>query len=295
MKMTVLLALFAWGCGGGYTKSSTPTTSPTAQNASVTGRYDIFLTSTNGNDPRSIFTNFTPTGTTFTGAANSVVCPKAMSQCVGDDSPIVSIIPTGSVSGSDITLTISYPSGAGADTVTIVGAATGPGKDITGSYTDSLGDAGTFMAFPSGVFFGGSDTHNGTLNSTPHPLAIAPTILIKLTEVHDAGFHVTGTATIMNLPCISSLTLTGEEVGDALKVSDESAKAHMLILPGSTNFLFSYSFDQDAPSCAGDFGFGTTTDPDPWGYVQPSHSRQQLVIPAAKRAFGRLRVSGDDV
>lgn len=73
----------------------------------------------------------------------------------------------------------------------------------------------------------------------------------------------------MNLPCISSLTLSGEEVGDALKVTDQSAKAHILILPGSTNFIFSYSFEPDAPRCAGDFGLGATTDPNPWDYLQP--------------------------
>jgi hypothetical protein len=273
MKKIVLLVLFASGCGGGYsqTPTSTPVTSPQPQNASLTGRYDIFLTSFNGNDPTSIFTNFTRTGTTFTGAADSVVCPKALSQCVGDDSPVISIIPSGTVSGVDVTITITFPGAAGVDTVMMVGAMTGPGKDITGTYTDTLGAAGTFSAFPSGVFFGGSNTHNGTFNSTPHPLSIAPTILITLTELHDAAFHVTGTATIMNSPCISSLTLTGEEVGDALKLADESAKVHFLIVPGSTNFLFSYSFDSDAPGCAGDFGLGTTTDPNPWDYLQPPH------------------------
>jgi hypothetical protein len=59
----------------------------------------------------------------------------------------------------------------------------------------SLGDAGTFTAFPSGVFFGGGDTHNGTFNSTPNPLPVASTILIKLTELHDAAFHLNGTRT----------------------------------------------------------------------------------------------------
>jgi hypothetical protein len=275
MKEIVLLALFASGCGGGYTpttpSTTTPPPTPGTQNALLTGRYDIFLTSTNGNDPTSIFTNFTRTGTTFTGAANSVVCRKDLSQCVGDDSPVVSIIPSGSVSGVDVTITITFPGVAGEDTVTMVGAATGSGNGISGTYTDSLGDAGTFTAFPSGVFFGGSDTHNGTFNSTPKPLPIAPTILIKLTELFDLGFHVTGTATILNSPCVSSLTLTGEEVGDAIKLTDEAAKAHILIVPGSTNFVFSYNFDSDAPRCAGDFGLGMTIDPDPWGYLQPSH------------------------
>ena len=273
MKGIWLFALLASGCGGGYLQTPAPVTTPTPgpQNSILNGRYDIFLTSTNGNDPTSIFTNFTLTGTTFTGAANSVVCPKALSQCVGDDSPVVSIIPSGSVSGVDVTITITFPGAAGEDTVTMVGAMTGPGEGITGTYSDSLGDAGTFQAFPAGVFFGGSDTHNGTFNSTPHPLAIAPTILFTVTELHDLGFHLTGTATILNSPCISSLTLTGEEVGDAIKLTDEAAKVHILIVPGSTNLIFSYSFEPDAPSCAGDFGLGMTTDPSPWDYLRPQH------------------------
>jgi hypothetical protein len=274
MKRIWLFALLASGCGSGYLQTPAPVTPPTPgpQDHILNGRNDIFLTSTNGNDSTSIFTNFTRTGTTtFTGAANSVVCPKDLSQCVGDDSPMASIIPSGTVNGVDVTITITFAGVAGKDTVTMVGAITGPGEEITGTYSDSLGDAGTFTAFPSGVFFGGSGTHNGTFNSTPHPLAIAPTILFTVTELHDLGFHLTGTATIMNSPCVSSLTLTGEEVGDAIKLTDEAAKVHILILPGATNLIFSYSFEPDAPSCAGDFGLGMTTDPSPWDYLQPQH------------------------
>jgi len=266
MKRIWLFALLASGCGSGYLQTPAPVTPPTPgpQDHILNGRNDIFLTSTNGNDSTSIFTNFTRTGTTtFTGAANSVVCPKDLSQCVGDDSPVVSIIPSGTVNGVDVTITITFPGVAGEDTVTMVGAETGPG-DISGTYTDSLGDAGTFIAFPSGVFLGGSGTHSGTFNSTPNPLAIAPTILFTFTELRDAGFHLTGTATIMNSPCISSLTLSGEEVGDAVKLTDQAAKAHILILPGAIDLAFSYSFEPDAPSCAGDFGLGMTTDPNPW-------------------------------
>jgi len=272
VKKIFLFALLASGCGGGYQQTpQTPplVTPPETQSAILTGRYDIFLTSGNGHDPTSIFTNLTLTGKTFTGAANSVVCPGALSQCVGDDSPVVSITPSGTVSGADVTITIAFPVAAGADIVTMVGAAKGPGNDVSGTYTDSLGDAGTFTAFPSGVFFGGSETHNGTFNSTPKPLPVAPTILFKLTELNDAGFHLTGTADITNSPCISSLTLSGEEVGDAIKLADQVAKAHILIVPAATNFIFSYSFEPDAPGCAGDFGLGMTTDPSPWDYLQP--------------------------
>src|ERR1700687_4955005 len=132
MIKILLCALLASGCGG-YQQTPPPVTPPETQSAILTGRYDIFLTSGNGHDPTSIFTNFTLTGTTFTGAANSVVCPRALSQCVGNDSPVVSIIPSGSISGADVTITITFPVAAGADTVTMVGAAKGPGNDISGT------------------------------------------------------------------------------------------------------------------------------------------------------------------
>lgn len=256
------------GCGGApFSPSPAPSSPPSVtQNASVNGRFDIVLTSTSGRGTTFIYTNFTQTEATFTGAENTIVCPISVSQCVGDDSPVVSIIPIGRVSGADVTIVIPFPGTTAADTLTMAGTAKGPGTDITGTYTDSLGDAGTFNAFAAGS--GGGGTYSGTFNSTPNPLTIAPTILITLTEVHDGAFHLTGTATIMNSPCISSLTLSGEAVGDALKLTDEVHKAHILVVPASRNYIFSYSFEPDAPSCPGDFGNGTT-DSLQWGYLQP--------------------------
>jgi hypothetical protein len=271
MKKIWLLALLFSGCGGGgYTKTSTstiPPTTPVPEGAKVTGRYDVVLTSTKGHGTTYIYTNFTQSGKTFTGAANTVVCPNALSQCVGDDSPVVSITPSGIVNGSDVTIMISFPGAAGADTVTMVGAATGPGTDISGTSTNTQGDAGTFSAFVAGAV---TLTLSGTFNSTPNPLPIAPTILIALTEAQDGTFHLTGTATIMNSPCISSLTLSGQAVGDALKLSDNASKVHILVVPGSNNLIFSYSFEPDAPSCAGDFGLGMTST-SPWDYLKPRH------------------------
>jgi hypothetical protein len=256
------------GCGGSTLSSSLAPSSPpsVARNASVNGRYDVVLTSANGRGTTFIYTNFAQTGATFTGAENTVVCPTSVSQCVGDDSPVVSIIPSGSVSGADVTIVISFPGTTAADTVTMAGTAKGPGTDITGTYTDTLGDAGSFNAFAAGL--GGGGTYRGTFNSTANPLTIAPTILITLTELHDGAFHLTGTATIMNSPCISSLTLSGEAVGDALKLTDGVNKAHILIVPGARDYIFSYSFEPGAPSCAGDFGTGMT-DTSAWDYLQP--------------------------
>ena len=62
------------GCGGG--SQALPTT-PAAQNASVIGQYDLVLTSKNGQGT-NIYTDFVQTGTTFAGAANTLVCPRRM-------------------------------------------------------------------------------------------------------------------------------------------------------------------------------------------------------------------------
>ena len=88
MKKLALVVLLAVGCGGGYQQTSSPVTTPTPQSASLTGRYDIFLTSTNGKDPTSIFTNFTLTGTTFAGAPKSVDCTTAVAKGGGGGPPV---------------------------------------------------------------------------------------------------------------------------------------------------------------------------------------------------------------
>jgi hypothetical protein len=251
------VAVAVAGCGGG--SLATPTT-PFAQNASVTGQYNLVLTSTNGHGTTNIYTDFTQTGTKFAGAANTLVCPSNdLSQCEGGDASVISITPSGTVSGANVTMMISFPSTTGADTVTMVGTATG--INLAGSYTDSLGDAGTWVATASSSLSGNYD---GTFNSTPNPLPIAPTILIALKQ--DASFHLTGTATIMNSLCISSLTLSGQAIGEAFSLTDAASKTHIIALPTGNTFTFSYSFEPSAASCAGDFGRGVVTNKGPFDY-----------------------------
>jgi hypothetical protein len=267
-----IAAAFA-GCGAGsqapLTAPAAPTT-PGAQNVSITGQYDLVLTSTNGRGTTNIYTDFTQTGTTFTGAANTLVCPSNdLSLCIGDNAPISSITPSGTVTGTNVKIAISFPSTAGADTVTMVGSATG--TSIAGTYTDSLGDSGTWTASAATHPFGpppGVYDYSGTFNSTSNPLLIAPTISMELGQ--DASSNLAGGATIMHSPCISSLTLSGQAIGDALSLTDAASKVNILALPTlptGNSFTFSYKFDPTAPSCAGDFGRGVVTiNPQPWGY-----------------------------
>ena len=271
------LAVAFAGCGGGsqapLTTPAAPST-PAAQNVSVTGQYNLVLTSTKGQGTTNIYTNFTQTGTTFTGAANTLVCPSNdLSQCKGDDSPLVSITPSGTVSGTNVTIVTSFPSAAGADTVTMVGSTTG--TSLAGTFTDSLGDSGTWTASTAIHPFGpppGVYDYSGTFNSTLNPLLIAPTILLELGQ--DASSRVssnlTGRATIMHSLCISSLALSGQAIGDAFSLTDAASRVSIIALPTvptGNSFTFSYKFEPTAASCAGDFGSGVLTIiTSPWDY-----------------------------
>jgi hypothetical protein len=249
VALVIAAAIIVCGCGGSIS-SSAPGSSPSAQDAKVTGQYNLVLTSSNGHGATNIYTDFTQTGTAFTGAATTLVCPSNdLSQCKGDDA---SITPSGTVSGQNVTMMISFPTTAGADTVTIVGSATGP--NLAGTYTDSLGDAGTWTAFAPSPFSG---TFSGTFNSTSKPLSIAPTILFTLSQ--DARFNLTGSATIMNSPCISSLTLSGQAIGGAFSLADSGNEADIIALPDVGNLNFGYTFKPNAANCAGDVGRGTVS------------------------------------
>jgi hypothetical protein len=267
--MSVAIA-FA-GCGAG---SQAPPTTSVTQIVRITGQHNLVLTSTNGQGTTNIYTNFTQAGTTFTGAANTLVCPSNdLSQCKGGDTPAISIAPGGTVSGTNVTIVISFPTTTGTDTVTMVGSATG--TSIAGTYTDSLGDSGTWTASAAIHPFGpppGVYDYSGTFNSTSHPLLIASAISIELGQ--DASSHASsnlaGRATIMNSPCVSSLTLSGQAIGDAFSLTDAASKVSIIALPtlpAGDSFTFSYKFEPTAPSCAGDSGRGVLTiNRQPWDY-----------------------------
>jgi hypothetical protein len=68
------------------------------------------------------------------------------------DAPAVSIVLSGTVSGANVTITISFPSSAGTDTFTMVGTA--KGKDLDGTYSDTQADAGSWTASTRSIPFG---------------------------------------------------------------------------------------------------------------------------------------------
>jgi len=266
MRQTTTLAAVALmglsvafaGCGGG--SQATPMT-PITPSVSIVGQYNLVLTSSNGQGTTNIYTNFTQTGTTFTGAGNTLICPSNdSSQCQGGDPSAIAITPSGTVSGANVTMVISFPGTVGAHTVTMVGSATG--TSLNGTYTDSLGDAGTWTASAASSLSG---NYSGTFNSTPNPLPIAPTVLITLTQ--DSSINLTGTAAIMSSPCIGSLSLSGQAIGGAFRLTDAAHQARMLVLPTGNSFTLSYQFEPTATSCAGDSGRGVLTiNSSPWDY-----------------------------
>jgi hypothetical protein len=279
MKKLLVFALLAAGCGSGYTPAPVNPGPPGTQDAFISGQYNMVLTSSDGHGTTNVYTNFTQSDNAFTGTASTLVCPgNELSQCEGRDASAVSITPSGMISASKVTMTISFPTTAGSDTVNMVGTVTG--TNLAGTYTDSLGDAGTWaasvaihpFASPPSVY-----NYGGTFNSTSHPLLIAPTISVQLGEdvTSDDRSKLSGSATILNSPCISALAFSGQAIGDAFSLTDTASKAHVLALPThptvptDNSFIFSYSFESTAASCAGDSGRGVVTiTGSPWDYVR---------------------------
>jgi hypothetical protein len=262
----LLTAAFLAGCGGG---SSTSHMTPSTQNASVVGQYNLVLTSAGGHDTTSIYANFTQTGATFTGNGTTLVCPSNdPSQCEQD-----SVTSNGTVSGTDVTIVVSFPGQTGTTTVNMVGSATGTGA-LNGNYTDNLGDAGTWTASTATLIIepGSVIDYTGTFNSTSSPLSIPPSISVALGPAASSqtNFGLTGSASVMNWPCVTSLTLSGQMIGDAFSVTDAVNKVDIIALPsppGGNSFNFSYKFEPTATSCPGDYGRGVLTmTSSPWDY-----------------------------
>ena len=147
--LTALAISFSTGCGSSAISAPNyaggQSSAPTQSLLAVSGQYDLVLTSTSGRGTTNIYTNFVQTGGTFSGAPNTLVCPSNnLSLCIGIDFPITSITPSGTISGKDVTIVLSFPATAGDNTVVMAGSATG--TTLAGTFTDSLGDSGTWTA-----------------------------------------------------------------------------------------------------------------------------------------------------
>jgi hypothetical protein len=235
----------ALGIGGG---GGTP------RNATVSGAYTIVANSTKSNAVTNVYVNVgMQSGTSLAGTLNTLVClGNVVTNCIGNDPPASAVTFVGTVSGKSVQINLSFPDTQGTDTITLTGAVSGTG--MSGTYTDSQGDAGTWTATQSRTLAG---TLSGTINSTLNPLTIPPTITVVIVEGQNSA--LTGTATLQNWTCFTSLNLSsGLAIGGAFTLSDTTNDVVIVAVPsGATTFNIAYQVAPSAPVCAGDHGTGT--------------------------------------
>jgi hypothetical protein len=238
----------ALGIGGGG--GGTP------KNATVSGGYTIVATSTKNNGTTNVYVNISmQTSASLAGTPNTLVCQgNIVTNCVGNDPPAATDTFIGTVSGNNVQIDLSYPNAQGNDTITLTGTVSG--TSISGTYTDSQGDAGTWTATQSSSAAG---TLSGTINSSLNPLTIPVTVTMVTMEGQNSA--LTGMATLTNWTCFASLNLsTGLEIGGAFTLSDNTNHFVITAVPsGTKTFNVEYQVGSSAPACAGDRGTGTLT------------------------------------
>jgi hypothetical protein len=237
----------ALGIGGG---GGTP------KNATVSGAYTVVATSTKNNAVTNVYVNVAmQSGASLAGTSNTLVCPgNVVTNCIGNDLPASAVTFVGTVSGNSVQINLSYPDTQGTDTITLTGAVSG--TSISGTYTDSQGDAGTWTAAQSSSPAG---TLSGTINSSLNPMTIPPTITVVTAQGQDSA--LTGTATLQNWTCFASLNFSsGLAIGGAFTLSDTTNDVVVVAVPsGTETFNITYQIGSYASVCAGDHGAGTLT------------------------------------
>jgi len=257
VKSTFLVfVLFLTGCNNLDKALGIGGSGGTPKNATVSGAYTVVATSTKSNAVTNVYVNVAmQSGTSLAGTSNTLVClGNVVTNCIGNDPPASVVTFVGTVSGNSIQINLSYPDTQGTDTITLTGAVSG--TSISGTYTDSQGDAGTWTATQSSALAG---TLSGTINSTLSPLTIPPTITVVIVKGQNSA--LTGTATLQNWTCFTSLNLsTGLAIGGAFILSDTTNDVAIVAVPsGATTFKVAYQVGSSASVCAGDHGAGTLT------------------------------------
>lgn len=248
-KILLLCAFLLAGCSGA---KNTGGTGGNVQNAVVSGPYSAVATSSKGNGTVNVYANLSMQGSgSFSASTEPMVCPtNNPANCA----QVTAVTLTGTVSGNNVQITLQFTNQSGTDTVTLMGTISG--TTLSGTYSDSQGDAGTWTATQSGSLTG---TYSGSVNSTPNPLQTAPTITAQITEGQNST--LTGSATVSNSPCYVTLDFSqGLAIGGAFTVTDTTKSVTILALPaGSNAFSVYYQVGSSAIACAGDFGAGTFT------------------------------------
>ena len=255
MKSTFLVfVLFLTGCSNLDKALGIGGGGGTPKNATVSGAYTVVATSTKSNGVANVYVNVAmQSGTSLAGTANTLVClGNVVTNCIGNDPPASAVTFVGTVSGNSVQINLSYPDTQGTDTLTLTGTVSG--TSMSGTYTDSRGDTGTWTATQSRAPAG---TLSGTINSTLNPLTISPTLTVVTVEGQNSA--LTGTATVQNWTCFTSLNFsTGLTIGGAFTLSDTTNDVVLVAVPsGATTFNIAYQVGSSASVCAGDRGTGT--------------------------------------
>ncbi|HEV2102187.1 MAG TPA: hypothetical protein VGR58_05355 [Candidatus Acidoferrum sp.] len=252
-KILLFCAFFAAGCSGVKNAGSS---GGTTQNANISGPYSAVATSSRNGATTNVYANLSmQSSSSFSASQNTLVCPGNLAvNCTGDNPPLVAYTMTGTVNGNNVQITLQFNNASGPDTVTLTGAVSG--TTLSGSYTDSQGDAGTWLATLAGSVSG---SYSGSINSTPNPQPISPSISALITE--GQNFALTGSASVTNSLCFVSLDFSqGTAIGGAFTLTDTTKDVFILGVPtGSNNFNVYYQVGSSATACAGDFGTGTFT------------------------------------
>ena len=250
-KILLFCAFFAAGCSG---VKDAGTSGGTTQNAVISGPYSAVATSTINGTTTNVYANLSiEGGSSFSASQNTLVCPGNLAaNCTGDNPPIVAYTMTGTVNGNNVQISLQFSNDNGPDTVTLTGTVSG--TTLSGNYTDSQGDAGTWTATLAGPVAG---TYNGSVNSTPNPQINPSSISALITEGQNSS--LTGSATVTNSLCYVSLDFSqGMAIGGAFTLTDTTKDVSIIAVPtGSNNFNVSYQVGSSAIACAGDFGTGT--------------------------------------
>ncbi len=252
-----VLAVSLVGCGGG--SGSNPINPPAPVGANIIGQWSFLATDT-ANNQTAVFANFAPTaGSTFSAqGTNSATCDLTTAQCqfiINTPNISVTISPTDSVT---VTLTNVINVGTGT-TVTVTGTGTvnTAGTQMSGSWTSTSGDTGTWQGQSVPSFSG---NYTGTVNSTISPSVIPVGVQLAITQ--DASFNLSGTAILTNSACFSTFPVGGHVVGGAFALASNGGNASVLAAgiqnpnpPGT--LIFGYQIVSGI--CAGDVGQGTLT------------------------------------
>lgn len=256
MRKSLLLCVFLFAGCSGVKNAGTTGTGGTPQNAVVSGPYSAVATSTKNGTSTSVYANLSmQSSSSFSGSQNTLVCPgNDPSNCTGDDPPTTTYTLTGTVSGNNVQITLQFTNATGADTVTLTGTVNG--TTLSGNYTDSQGDSGTWTATQSSSVGG---TYNGSVNSIPNPSPISPTLSVLITEAQSPA--LTGSASVTNSVCFATLDFSqGMAIGGAFTLTDTTKDVFVLGVPaGSNTYNVYYQIGSSAIACAGDYGSGTFT------------------------------------